>query len=95
MEGSYFEKFFDRKRLSISEGSNNGKATCFLHTNAQDAFYKRTQRRIFEFGSSEAALKAAIAEHEKAGIKWQGSIKTKCKITLIEKEPAYKSARNG
>ena len=48
-------KEFVRKRLS--EGSNIGSATFFLHTNAQQQFYNVTQARIKEFGSKEAAKK--------------------------------------
>lgn len=68
-------KEFVRKRLS--EGSNVGFATFFMHTNAQAGFYKITQQRIKEFGSMDAARAAAKAEHAAAGIKWEGAVKTK------------------
>lgn len=67
-------KEFVKKRLS--EGSNIGGATFFVHTNAQQYFYNVTQKRIKEFGSLAAAKQAAKSEHSKAGITWKGSIKT-------------------
>ena len=71
------EKVKDFVKKRLSEGSNVGSATFFVHTNAQQSFYDLTQLRIQEFGSKQKALEKAISEHAQAGIKWQGSIKTK------------------
>ena len=71
------EKVKDFVKKRLSEGSNVGSATFFVHTNAQQSFYNLTQKRMQEFGSKQKALEKAISEHAKAGIKWQGSIETK------------------
>ena len=71
------EKVKDFVRKRLSQGSNIGSATFFLHTSAQQYFYNVTQARIKDYGSKKAALAAAVAEHAAAGIQWKGPIKTK------------------